>query len=652
MRKAMPYIKNPAIHYFVYIFVILISGIVVYFNSFNGVFIFDDSICVTDALEIRTLFPPWDAMFGGIHYPRPIAGLSFAINYAISGLDIWSYHLFNLIIHMTAGLALFGILVVTLNRTPYKDISSILALVISLIWLVHPLQTESVTYITQRYESLMGMFFLLSVFCYTLSSRSSGRKTFWQGLSILFCYLGAGTKQVAALIPIIVLFYDRTFITQSFKDTLSRSWRYLLILFSSWIPLLIIGITAKPFDWAGFDMEVVTPWKFAVSEFGVIVHYMKLAFWPDNLVFDYFWQLADTPAKIIPFALIILALVLLSLRGLVKNHPFGFLGISFFSLLAPTSSIMPLSDLAADHRMYLPLVPVITISVLTIHFLCQRLPVLFEKSNASPEKGFDFSFSSKPGTIAFAFFSLFIIVVFSTLTIERNALFASKSSIWKDTAEKAPHNPRAWANLGNALIEEKRYNEALAPLKKALELKPNYSVVLINLGFLYNLKNDAEKAIYYWEKSLERKSHHRTHYNLGLLYQLHGNKKKAVTHFQQAVTLKPRWTPALIRLAWLYATDASTSRKKKVTALTMAEAVNRSVENTNPFYLDTLAAAYAANLQFEKARQTQTQAVKLVKNMNAGKILSVMLFRLNKYQNNQPFTLKPDQIDLTVRVPR
>jgi hypothetical protein len=84
----------------------------------------------------------------------------------------------------------------------------------------------------------------------------------------------------------------------------------------------------------------------------------------------------------------------------------------------------------------------------------------------------------------------------------------------------------------------------------------------------------------------------------------------------------------------------------------MAEAVNRSVESTNPFYLDTLAAAYAANLQFEEARQTQTQAVKLVKNMNAGKILSVMLFRLNKYQNDQPFTLKPDQIDLTVRVPR
>ncbi|MBU2513305.1 tetratricopeptide repeat protein [bacterium] len=637
----------------IYPVLLIILGVAVYFNSFNGVFVFDDDTYIKDALEIRTLFPPWEAMFSGLHHPRPVAGLTFAINYAISELNIWSYHIFNLAIHMVSGLALFGTLRLALNKTSFRNISAILSLVVCLIWLVHPLHTEAVTYIIQRYESLMGMFFLLSLFCYARSTESTKNGFYWKIASVLFCYLGVGSKQVAAVIPIVVLLYDRTFVTASFKTTFRKQWRFLMALFFSWILLLALHLTAEPFEWAGFDMEVVTPFKFTISEFGVIVHYIRLTFWPDPLVFDYFWQLAEKPGEIVPYALIIVFLLSLSLWGLIKNHPFGFLGCSFFLLLSPTSSIMPLSDLAADHRMYLPSIPIIIIAVISFHALFQRLPALVGNPENHPKIDPIGTFSSKPGTITFGFFALFIIIIFSTLTIERNELYSSGTAIWQDTVEKAPHNPRAWANLGNALIEEQRYDEALISLEKALELKPNYSIVLINLGFLHSLKNEAAKAAYYWEKALESRPHYRTYYNLGLLYHLQGNKKKAIKNFEEAVSLKPRWTPALIRLAWLYATDNYSSQDKRKKAVIMAEDASRSVKMANPFYLDTLAAAYAANLQFDKAIQIQMQAINLIKNQNNNaKVQQVMLFRYNLYQNRRPFTLLPNQLDPTIGIPR
>jgi len=630
---------------------LLTTGVLVYFNSFNGVFVFDDGTFIVDALELRTLWPPWDAMFGGVHYTRPIAGLTFAVNYAISGLEIWSYHLFNLIIHLIATLALFAILVITLNRGRYRHISAYLALVISMLWLVHPLQTESVTYIIQRYESLMGMFFLLSLLSYVLSTLSPNHKLLWQVAAILGCYLAVGCKQVAALIPIVIFLYDRTFVTKTFRGTLARSWRFFLLLLSSWIPLVIIGTTAKPFEWAGFDMKVVKPLKFALSEFGVIVHYLKLALWPDPLVFDYFWQLAEKPGEIVPQAMFILILGLLALWGLVKNHPFGFLGCCFFLLLAPTSSIMPLSDLAADHRMYLPLIPVLTLFILILHSLCQRLPLLIS-GVSDGDNGSEDRFSSKPGTLVFTVIVLFIMITFGILTVERNTFFSSKEAIWRDTAAKAPHNPRAWANLGNALMEQKRYNEALKPLKKALDLKPSYSVVLTNLGFLHSLQNSHDKAITYWEASLKSRPHHRTYYNLGLQYQLRGDKQKAVKNFEGAVEQKPRWGAALIRLAWLYATDSSVGEKKRQQALVMAKRASPSNKAYSPFYAEALAAAYAANGYYQQASRTQMQAIRLASGIKHPIIRRVMTFRLKSYQNGQRFSLPPNQIDPTVRIPR
>src|SRR5262249_45547999 len=148
---------------------IVCAGGLSYLNGFQGEFVFDDRDLIVNNPFIRHLWPPWPALFAPINVGRPLVSLSTALNYAVSGLEPWSYHALNLIIHVLAALALFVIVDRTLRTdklsTRFGADSTMLALVAALIWTVHPLQTQSVTYIIQRGESLMGLFYLAALYC-------------------------------------------------------------------------------------------------------------------------------------------------------------------------------------------------------------------------------------------------------------------------------------------------------------------------------------------------------------------------------------------------------------------------------------------------------------------------------------------------------
>ncbi|HEV7822669.1 MAG TPA: glycosyltransferase family 39 protein, partial [Burkholderiales bacterium] len=229
---------------------IVFIGALVYSNSFAGRFIFDDRTILEDA-SIRQLWPPWTAMFSPNNVARPVIGLTFAINYWISGLEVWSYHLLNLLIHLLAALALFGIVRRALlgerMRQHFGTAAATLAASVALVWAVHPLQTQSVTYIIQRGESLMGLMYLATLYAVIRAAQSASKR--WIIAAVIACAVGMATKPVMATAPIIALLFDVIFITGSLKTSLRRRWALYATLGSTWIILAATIAAPTPADW-------------------------------------------------------------------------------------------------------------------------------------------------------------------------------------------------------------------------------------------------------------------------------------------------------------------------------------------------------------------------------------------------------------------
>ena len=201
--------------------IMVLAALVAYHNSFSGSFIADDEWSITDNPTIRhfssALSPPSHAGVGG----RPLLNLTYAFNYALGGLNVWGYHAFNLLVHALTGFTLFGIVRRTLLRPTLGKRFGVeavpLALAVAVIWIVHPLQTEAVTFISQRAECLMGLFYLLTLYCF-IRGLESGAPARWLTLSVAACFLGALSKEIIMTAPVLVLLYDRTFATGSFRE--------------------------------------------------------------------------------------------------------------------------------------------------------------------------------------------------------------------------------------------------------------------------------------------------------------------------------------------------------------------------------------------------------------------------------------------------
>ncbi|HEX3729629.1 MAG TPA: hypothetical protein VHV47_07475, partial [Opitutaceae bacterium] len=321
---------------------VALAGLLAYANSLRGAFFFDDRVSIAENPSLRDLgklgVVLWPDLGGGATVNgRPILNLSLAINYAISGTHPWSYHAFNLAAHVAAGLALFGIVRRTLLLCSGRGFARSLpptgfALAAALLWTVHPLLTESVTYIVQRAESLMGMFYLLTLYCFVRGL--SGRARLWHSLSVAACLLGMGTKEVTATAPVLVLLYDRTFAAGSFAEAWRRRRAYYAALAATWLPLalLVAQTGGDRGGTVGFDVGIKW-WAYGLTQLEAIPRYLLLSVWPRPLVFEYgtFW--VKSAGEVLPGALLVLALLLATLYALFGpaangsgRRGLGFLG--------------------------------------------------------------------------------------------------------------------------------------------------------------------------------------------------------------------------------------------------------------------------------------------------------------------------------------
>src|SRR5579863_6778368 len=283
------------------------TSALVYANSLFVPFIFDDTGCIVENQTIRSLAnlshvlsPPGN---GYTVQGRPLVNLTFALNYAWSGLDVWSWHVVNITIHCLAGICLFGISRRTLLSAnvskPERQRATPLAFAIALLWTLHPLQTESVTYVVQRTESLTGLLLLVTLYCSIRAWRCSSR-TGWSVAAIAACCLGMASKEVMVAAPLLVVLFDWTFSGSSLRELIQgRRWFYASLAGSLIILAMLVIASGRRGGSAGFGLGV-SIWEYARTQFGFIMHYLRLAFLPHPLILDYGDRLATDPREFIP----------------------------------------------------------------------------------------------------------------------------------------------------------------------------------------------------------------------------------------------------------------------------------------------------------------------------------------------------------------
>ena len=447
---------------------IILSGLAVYANSLSVPFIYDDLSAIVNNPTIHHLWPISQVFSPPTHgetvSSRPVLNLSLAINYALSGERPWTYHAVNLLIHLVNGLLLWRIarrtFLLPTCRNRFGDAGVVLAWVIALVWTVHPLQTESVTYIAQRAESLAGLFYLLTLYA-VIRGTQSMRATAWYLLAVGACWLGMATKQTLFSVPLVVLIYDRTFLSGSWLESLRKRWGMYAGLVASW------GLMATLMAGVGPDMRAGGPvppdaWSYACTQLGVILHYLRLSLWPHPLCLEYAWPLAKTLGAILPGLLVVGFLLAATIRGVMGGRAWGFLGAAFFLILAPTSSIVPLQQLAFEHRMYLSLAAGIAILVVGAYVLGQKM-VRYGWTSLRAASVLGLSLAAA------------VVVVLGILTFQRNEVYGSTLRIWQDTVAKSPENPGAHNNLGLALADLGRYHEAIDEYQQSLRIQPDHA---------------------------------------------------------------------------------------------------------------------------------------------------------------------------------
>ena len=318
---------------------------VAYSNSFSVPFLYDDSTAVVANSSLHHLWPISSVLSPPARQTtsgRPLVNLALALNYAFGGLDVLGYHVVNLAIHVFASLVLMGIVRRTLELPRFSSLfgknAEALAFCIASLWALHPLQTESVTYVVQRAESLMGLFYFLALYSFIRSCQriETKRSGYWEWASVLFCFAGMATKEVMASAPLAILFYDRTFISQSWKSLWGQRSRFYLGLVVSWLLLVacVVSTGGTRDGSAGFS-GAVGPWAYALNSAVAIVHYLKLSLWPRPLVFDYGNTVIGDLSQIIPSGLIIVLLGFAVVVTIRRAPAVAFAGFCFFRTPCP-----------------------------------------------------------------------------------------------------------------------------------------------------------------------------------------------------------------------------------------------------------------------------------------------------------------------------
>jgi len=461
-------------------------------SSFAGRFVFDDIHEVARNAALERLWPPWQAMFVGNRLPaRPLPYLTFAIDRRLWGTEPFGFHVTNLAIHVAAAVALLDLARSTLLtprlRGRWGGRAVAVAAAIAAIWAVHPLQTQSVTYVYQRIESLHGLFFLAALAAFARAA-ATGWSRGWLAASAAATAAAMASKETAVVLPLVILAWDWCFAAEGSAAAVRGRRGWHLLLAATWA-ILAIQLATQGAKYLEFRTAVRSPLDYAITQPGVILHYLRLAAWPVGQRLDYSgWPVGRLPTAV-PALAAVLGAAVVCLVGTLRARPWAFPGAAFFLTLAPTSSILPIEALANEQRMYLPLAAlvsgVVVAAILAADLLGERLRI--------PAR------AVQRGLVAAA---VAVILPLAVTTWIRGTAFASVEGIWRDVLAKDPDNYRAHWALSAVCDEAGDAEQAVAHAVRTLALKPS-SRVMLDMAGRRRATGDAAGAEAICRRSLE-----------------------------------------------------------------------------------------------------------------------------------------------------
>ncbi len=582
---------------------LVLAACAVYANSFGAPFIFDDRTAIVSNLRIRELWP------GPFVSARPIVELTLALNYALGGLNVVGYHVVNLALHVGCGLLLYDLARRTLRATataPGREVR--VAWWAALVFLVHPLQTEAVTYVISRSEVLMAFWYLVTLDLVLVGDERADRRAAFCVLAVLTCALGMATKPAMVSAPIAAWWLMHCVLRPpeaarlSFADdramprgaSPASRWPLLAALAATWLVLIAL-VTLQETPGAGLDIGI-EPLAYLRTQLGVTWHYLRLLVWPTGQTIEYDWPLAAswTSTRVVVPALgwLVVVALLVWLRRTRRNAAAFWLGFSLFTL-APSSSIVPIADLVFEHRMYLPLAGFAVLASLAAVGLARHAPRIVATA----------------GLVAVA--------ALGTATIARNALWHDPVRLWEDALEKAPTKPRIFRNLISAYEERGDRANAMRVAAKETQVfedlhraRPHDPEVLTALADAYARRGRVDDALALLVQAVQLGPDDalaRTAYG-SLLVQV-GRSEEAVGQLEMAEALartRLDWVgrdltrSILTNLGWAY---ALVGRESEAVAV-----LRRAAEGGDVVALNNLGSILARLGQWDEAREILERA--------------------------------------------
>lgn len=531
-----------------FLIIITLLTLLAYSNSFESSFQYDDAHviinnpAVKNPANIGEFFINPQLGSGIIKEMgsyRPLLMATFALNYSLGGLDVFGYHLVNFLLHVLCAWLVFSITCIFMSLPPYGEETNstprnLTALLAALLFALHPLQTESVTYITGRSSTLCALFILGSLWGYVRYSLS--QKTPYLFLSSFSFLCALLAKETAVTLLLALLIYN-------FFFPLSRTWKQRLlslfphlVLSGAYLLLRMHLLASLP-----YNARSVRPfYDNLLTQPTAWVHYLRSLVFPVNLSVDYDFPIArsilDHQVLLSIGILVALALIIWKIS---RHHPAtGFFACWFGINLGPTNTLIPLEDVITDRWMYLPLAGYAVLAAMAAEWVFR-----------SRVKN-----SSRAAKVLFFFFCVLAVELYGFSTTLRNFLWTTDWALWEDAVAKSPNKPRPHIGLGLALMGVGKMDEAITEFQKSIQLDQTDGRAYTNLGYAFFIQNRVEKAIPLFKKGMEvsPRVSPESHNNLAMCYKRLGDMETAIQELQLALSARPLYSSPHYNLGQIY----------------------------------------------------------------------------------------------------